>query len=83
MLICLTEGTLPNDFKEEVVHLTHKKNAKLKNLTTDQLAFSRIFLKYIKDSCMSKCILILIKFLKSISAVSQGLLCATLPPSND
>ena len=43
---------------------THKKNnAKLKSLATDQLAFCQIFLKYMKDFYMTKCILISINFL--------------------
>ena len=48
-----------------------KKNAKLKSLTTYQLAFCRISLKYMKDSYMTKCILISIHFLYNISAVFE------------
>ena len=55
---CLTEGTFSNDFKKAVVHSFRKKECK-----TDQLTFCRISLKYMKDSYMTKCILILIIFL--------------------
>ena len=60
---CLTEGTFLMILKRQWFIQFIKKNAKLKSPTTDQLAFCRISLKYMKDSYMTKCILISINFL--------------------
>ena len=55
---CLTKGTVPSDFQKAVFIQLIEMNAKLKNLTIDQLTFCRISQKYMKDSHMTKCILI-------------------------
>ena len=58
-----------NAFKKVEVPLLYKKDGKTKNQTIGPLVSFRMFQKFMKDACMIKFIVILVKYFQSISAV--------------
>ena len=63
-----------NAFKKVEVRLLCKKDEKQKNQTIGELVSYRMFQKFMKDPCMIKFILILIKYFQYINAVSVKVL---------
>ena len=67
---CLKGGTFPKDFKKDVFTPPIKGTVKQKNQTIDRLALCLIYLKFIDDLYMTKCILISVIFSLSINVAS-------------
>ena len=62
----LKKGTFPNDFKKAVVHPTHKKVSKTEK-TNRPIAILKIYLKFMNDFYLTKCILISVTFSLNIN----------------
>ena len=71
---CIEQSVFPLKFKLAYITPGHKKTQKAQKTITGLPVFYKIYLKYMRSSCLSKCLKTLNHFYRNISVDYQNLL---------